>query len=78
MPHLISVEPFGDGWSVKGGSLAEPLMFTSGGRAETAARQLGERLAAAGEAAEIRIYARGGAMVGRVACTPFTVLERCG
>jgi hypothetical protein len=78
MPHLISVEPMDAGWAVKLGSLAEPMVFSSGGRAESAARELGERLSAAGEAAEIRIHDRRGALVGRFVCAPPAAwLARC-
>jgi hypothetical protein len=67
---LISVEPMGDHWTVRSEPFANAMVFASGGRAEGAARRLGERLAAAGYPVEIRIHARGGAPVGRFVYTP--------
>ncbi|HTX49298.1 MAG TPA: hypothetical protein VME40_07910 [Caulobacteraceae bacterium] len=68
MATLISVEPSGEHWSVTWDGVANAMLFKSGARAERAARSLGERLAAAGQAAEVCIRARDGAVVGRFVC----------
>lgn len=70
MATLISVEPLGEHWSLLWDGVANAMVFKSGAGAEQAARRLGERLAAAGHVAEIRILARGGAVVGRFVCAP--------
>ena len=68
MIQVINVEPLGQGWAVRHDSVDNPQVFASGARAEDAALSLGARLAAAGRAAEIRIYLRGGALGGRYVC----------
>jgi len=68
MVRLISVEPFGDSWTVRSSQIANDLVFGSGREAENAAKRLGEQIAEAGDAAEIRIYVRGGALAGRFVC----------
>ena len=65
MVQLVSVEPTDDGWAVRSAVLDQELRFSSGARAEAAARGLGESLAMTGEAAEIQIHLRGGALAGR-------------
>ncbi len=70
MVHLIQVEPFGDSWAVRSDQIANDMIFRSGREAEAAAKRLGERLAAAGDFAEIRIHIRGGALAGRFVCAP--------
>ncbi|MDR3472369.1 MAG: hypothetical protein P4M09_11860 [Devosia sp.] len=72
MVWLISVLPLGEGWSVRLDEIANDMIFLSGAGAERSARRLGERLADAGEHAEIRIYARDGNLVGRFVCQPDT------
>jgi hypothetical protein len=69
---MISVEPLGKGWMVRSDQIDNALVFESGRRAETAARNLGERIAEAGEPAEIRIHQRGGALAGRFLCSPYS------
>jgi hypothetical protein len=64
MALLISVAPVGEDWAIQSDALPEDLVFRSGGRAETAARDLARRRAADGQAAEVRIFVRGGALAG--------------
>jgi hypothetical protein len=68
MVHLIKVEPLAEGWAVRETSVDNPQVFVSGAKAEDAALLLGARLAAAGDASEIRVYVRGGALAGRFIC----------
>jgi len=68
--RLISVSPLGEGWAVRSDGLDNEMLFNGGGRAEAAARRLGEKLAGAGEACEIRIHDRKGALVARFVCSP--------
>ncbi len=64
MALVISVAPVGDDWALRSEDLAEDMVFHSGGRAETAARDLARRRAAEGHAAQVRIFIRGGALAG--------------
>lgn len=66
MNRLISVQPMGDGWSVRSEAFDSEMMFLSGAKAEAAARRLAETLARNGETAEIRIFLRDGRLAGRV------------
>ena len=68
--RTISVSPFGEAWAVRAEGVANEMLFHSGGRAESAARALAERLAAQGRPAAIRIFDRGGVLVGRFVCAP--------
>ena len=70
MIQVISVEPMADGWAVRQDQIDNPQVFASGAKAEDAARRLGARLARGGDAAEIRIYLRDGALGGRFLCPP--------
>jgi len=65
MALLISVTPAEQGWSVRSEALEADLTFERGGRAEAAARDLANRLAASGRAAEVRVFLRDGAEAGR-------------
>jgi len=65
MALLISVAPAEQGWAVRPEALAADLPFERGGRAEAAARDLANRLAASGHAAEVRVFLRDGAEAGR-------------
>lgn len=67
MNRIISVQPAGDGWSVKSDAFDSEMMFLSGAKAEAAARRLANTLAKTGENAEIHIFLRDGALAGRVA-----------
>ena len=68
MKRVIVVEPFAEGWAVRQPSVGNSQIFASGAKAEDAARLLGARLAWAGEAAEIQVYLRDGALAGRFLC----------
>jgi hypothetical protein len=68
--RLISVSPQGGAWAVRTDGVANDMVFRSGGRAEAAARALGERLAADGQPAAICIFDRTGALAGRFVCAP--------
>ncbi len=65
MALLISVSPAEQGWSVRSEALEAELTFERGARAEAAARDLANRLAASGRAAEVRVFLRDGAEAGR-------------
>ena len=65
MNRIISVQPFGDGWSVRSDAFDSEMMFLSGAKAEAAARRLAEKLTRRGESAEIRIFLRDGQLAGR-------------
>ena len=67
MSRVISVKPFGDGWSVQSDAFDSEMMFLSGAKAEAAARRLAGKLAKGGESSEIRIFLRDGALAGRFA-----------
>ncbi len=66
MNRIISVQPFGDGWSVRSDAFDSEMMFLSGAKAEAAARRLADKLTRDGESAEIRIFLRDGQLAGRV------------
>jgi len=74
MTHLIVVEARGDGWAVRSDRLATDMTFRSGAAAEQSARRLAERLARAGQTAEIQIRLRNGALAGRFV-SPARTLE---
>jgi hypothetical protein len=65
MTHVISVTPTSAGWTVHGDGMAEEMVFTSGGRAEQAARRLAADLVQSGQIVELRIYLRDGSMAVR-------------
>jgi hypothetical protein len=64
MSRIISVQPFGDGWSVRSDAFDSEMMFLSGAKAEAAARRLADKLAKGGESSEIRIFLRDGQLAG--------------
>jgi len=66
--RIISVAALGADWTVRAHGFENDMLFRSGARAEAAARRLGERLAASGEACEIQVHDRTGALVGRFLC----------
>ena len=66
MTRIISVQPIGEGWSVRSDAFDSEMMFLSGAKAEGAARRLAETLARNGESAEIRIFLRDGRLAGSV------------
>jgi hypothetical protein len=65
MTRVISVKPVGDGWSVESDAFDSEMMFLSGAKAEAAARRLARTLSKSGQASEIRIFLRDGALAGR-------------
>ena len=66
MTRIISVQPLGDGWSVRSDAFDSEMMFLSGAKAEAAARRLADKLTKGGENAEIHIFLRDGQLAGRV------------
>ena len=70
MVHVISVNAAEGGWSVRSSGADNEMMFLSGAKAERAAKRLGEKLAAEGQTAEIRIFLRDGALAGQFVCSP--------
>jgi hypothetical protein len=70
MVHIISVQAAEGGWSVRSSTVDNEMMFLSGAKAEKAARHLGEKLAADGHTAEIRIFLRDGTQAARFVCAP--------
>lgn len=66
MNRIISVQPFGDGWSVRSDAFDSEMMFLSGAKAEAAARRLAGKLTRGGQSTEIRIFLRDGQLAGRV------------
>lgn len=68
----IVVEPLGAGWTVRSDIFDNLLVFRSGGAAERAGRNLAERLAFAGEPAELQLRLKDGTSAGRFICLPPT------
>ena len=71
--RVISVEPLGDGWSVRTDKQSDVKHFSSGRAAEAAARRLAERFSNVGQSAEIQIWLRDGTMAGRFVCPPISM-----
>jgi hypothetical protein len=67
MTHLILVIPADDGWAVRSASLGAEIGFRSGAQAEAMGRQVAQRFAMDGEAAELQIFLRDGTLAGRSA-----------
>jgi hypothetical protein len=70
MPSLIVVEPAGDAWAVRSSLSDNPMLYRTGARAESAARDLAHRLADAGEPVVLEIRLRDGASAGRFLFPP--------
>ena len=68
MVQVISVEPLTSGWAVRQDSVENPQVFSSGAKAEDAARRLGASLSRSGSPAEVRIWLRDGTLGGRFIC----------
>jgi hypothetical protein len=66
MALAISITPADNGWALRSSLLEVEQYFFSGGRAESAGRELAERLAKAGQAVELEIRLRDGALAGRI------------
>jgi hypothetical protein len=65
MDQAIIVEPSAEGWAVKSAAFANAMFFKSGESAETAARELGAKMARARGAVVIEIFLRDGSLGGR-------------
>jgi hypothetical protein len=70
MGLVISITAAQAGWRVQGDTLENGMMFLSGAEAETAARQLAQRYADAGQATEIEVFLRDGTLAGRYVSVP--------
>jgi hypothetical protein len=68
MAHVITVAATDGGWAVQHDVAANAMLFTSGAKAERAARKLGVTLARTGSPTEIQIYLRDGSLGGRFLC----------
>ena len=68
MEQAIIVEPSADGWVVRSAHFDNEMFFRSGECAETAARDLGTKLARANVAVVMEIFLRDGSLGGRYAC----------
>ncbi len=66
MALTITIAPIDDGWTLRAKVLATELYFLSDGGAETAGRTLAERLARAGQATELEVVLRDGAVAARI------------
>lgn len=74
MIPFVTVRPLSTGWQVDA-SGQEPLVFSSGGQAERAAKRLARALAGKAGAAAVRIYLRDGELAGRFVCTGASLQE---
>lgn len=72
---VVSVRAVPGGWSVSSDSLAGPLMFLSGGRAEREAHRLSEALARSGAAVETSVYDRAGGLLAQITRRADTTLD---
>jgi hypothetical protein len=70
MGLVISITAAQSGWRVQGDTLENGMMFLSGAEAESAARQLAQRYAAAGQVTEIEVFLRDGTLAGRYVSVP--------
>lgn len=70
MGLTISITAAQTGWRVQGDTLEQGMMFLSGAEAETAACQLAQRYAEAGQATEIEVFLRDGTLAGRYVSVP--------
>jgi len=66
MVQIISVDPVPGGWSVDSPFALTPMFFLSGAKAERKARELGDRITRYGHAADVRLHAKGGVLIGRL------------
>jgi hypothetical protein len=64
MALLITVSPSGPGWTVRSAALDADVVFSSGAKAEAAARGLAQQIAEDGGTAELRIVVRDGSLGG--------------
>ena len=68
MVHVITVAATEGGWAVRHDVAANAMLFTSGAKAERAARKRGVTLAQSGAPTEIQIFLRDGSLGGRFLC----------
>lgn len=66
----VTVSPADVGWAVRSDAIDNELVFTSGAKAEAAAKRLAEALAQGGEPVEIIIHLRDGGRAARFVCPP--------
>ena len=64
MALLITVSPSGSDWTVQSAALDADMVFSSGAKAEAAARGLAQQIAEGGGTAEVRIIVRDGSLGG--------------
>jgi len=72
MVRRIFVAPAPTGWSVRSEGF-ENMLFLSGAKAESTARNLAEKIAFSGEYAEVQVHLRDGSLAGRFVCSPSSV-----
>jgi hypothetical protein len=70
MVRKIFVAPAETGWSVHSDGFENDMLFLSGAKAENTARKLAEKIATAGEPAEVQVRLRDGSLAGRFLCSP--------
>jgi hypothetical protein len=66
----ISIEPTGDGWTLKSAPLGLDLVFATGGQAEANGRKLASHLARSGQAVELEIILRDGVVAAVIPFAP--------
>jgi len=69
-PVRIEVEPLAQGWAVRSAALSNEMVFAAGGAAETAARDLAERLSDAGRPVRLVVRLKDGSVAGRFIYPP--------
>ena len=73
MVRKICVAPALMGWSVRSDGFANDMLFLSGAKAESTARNLAEKIAFHGEHAQVEVRLRDGSIAGRFVCSPANV-----
>jgi hypothetical protein len=76
MVRKIFVAPAHVGWSVRSDGFANDMLFFSGAKAESTARNLAEKIAHSGQAAQVEVRLRDGSLAGRFVCSPASVRVR--
>lgn len=66
----VIVEPVEAGWTVNVDGVENPMLFSSGREAERAGRELALRLSQIGQAIELQLRLRGGALRAKFICFP--------
>src|SRR4051812_8224383 len=70
MASRVFVEPAAEAWTVRSELFDNSMLFSTGARAEQAARDLARRLADAGEPIVLEVRLRDGAKAGRFLFPP--------